>query len=774
MKRTLVTGTLLSLFVVATAASAQAPQRLVRFGGTVRDASGGAIAGVVTMRIDIFGVEDGGTPLWSESQTVTLDALGRYAVILGATETDGLPLDLLATGAPRWLGVHVDGLPDVPRVMLVGVPYAVKASDADTIGGKPLSAFVLAGDKSGVGADGLTYVDTRVLSAGLTSGANGPAPGPPSPLGGFGGAGGAGTANYVGLFSDATTLVNSVIYQTPAGSIGVNTTSPSAGFHAVSTAAPVAYYDVYSSSLGALPVVYRASRGTPSTPSAVQTDDILGGLAVRGYGSTAFSTGRGQVMFKAAENWTDSAQGTYLQVTTTPLGGATWLERMRVTPDGKVGIGTAAPSQLLTVAGTIESTSGGIKFPDGTTQTTALTLAANTFTATQTIASGNLALPGTTASTSGVVTTGGQPFLHGYGSATNTNTFVGRSAGNFTTSGTALTGLGYQALMANTFGDSNVAAGSRALTANTSGTGNTAVGAGAMLATTGGWYNTAVGYSALPANTTAYYNTAIGREVLKISTTGQHNTGVGNGALNEVTTGSNNTALGSTAGTNILTGSYNTFLGYGTHADASTPALTNATAIGAMANVGQDDSIVLGGASGTAYAVKVGIGTISPDTTLQVVGDIKVGTSGTNGCLKNYAGTGIAGTCSSDARLKTNVQPFGRVLGRVARLQPVRYAWKVDAFPEYHFGEGVSSGLIAQDVEQVFPEMVSTDERGYKMVNYSELPYLTLQAVKELKAENDALKARSERLETENDALKAQVAAIAERLARLEKKDEHR
>ena len=83
----------------------------------------------------------------------------------------------------------------------------------------------------------------------------------------------------------------------------------------------------------------------------MQTNDILGGLAVRGYGATAWSSGRGQVMYKAAENWTDSAQGTYLQFTSTPTGSVTWAERMRITPNGFVGIGTATPTAMLHVAG---------------------------------------------------------------------------------------------------------------------------------------------------------------------------------------------------------------------------------------------------------------------------------------------------------------------------------------------------------------------------------------------------------------------------------------
>jgi hypothetical protein len=161
--------------------------------------------------------------------------------------------------------VRAEGQAEQPRVLLLSVPSALKAGDADTVGGKPLSAFVLAGSTTGTGADGLTYVDTRVLKQGL-SGAG------PLPQGAW-------TPGYLGMFQDTTTLVNSVIFQTGT-SIGVGTTTPAAAFHAVATAAPGAFVDVYSNSLFALPIVYRAARGTPAAPTAVQADDILGGHAV--------------------------------------------------------------------------------------------------------------------------------------------------------------------------------------------------------------------------------------------------------------------------------------------------------------------------------------------------------------------------------------------------------------------------------------------------------------------------------------------------------------
>ena len=136
----------------------------------------------------------------------------------------------------------------------------------------------------------------------------------------------------------------------------------------------------------------------------------------------------------------------------------------------------------------------------------------------------------------------------------------------------------------------------------------------------------------------------------------------------------------------------------------------------------------------------VGIGTTAPLDKLDVNGDIRVGT-GTNGCVKDSDGTVIAGTaCSSDARFKRDIVPFPHLLDKLVRLQPVHFFWRNEEFKERHFGSSKSFGLIAQEVEKVLPELVSEDVQGYKAVNYSKLPLLSLQAIKELKAENDTLK----------------------------------
>lgn len=144
---------------------------------------------------------------------------------------------------------------------------------------------------------------------------------------------------------------------------------------------------------------------------------------------------------------------------------------------------------------------------------------------------------------------------------------------------------------------------------------------------------------------------------------------------------------------------------------------------------------------------EVGIGATSPLDKLQVAGDIRVGTVGATGCIKAFDASLIGGNCSSDARFKRDITPFAPSLDRVAALAPVHYFWRTEAFPEKGFGTAQTYGLVAQDVEQVLPEIVTTDAAGYKAVDYSKLPLLAIQAIKELKEQNDALERRLAALE---------------------------
>jgi len=136
---------------------------------------------------------------------------------------------------------------------------------------------------------------------------------------------------------------------------------------------------------------------------------------------------------------------------------------------------------------------------------------------------------------------------------------------------------------------------------------------------------------------------------------------------------------------------------------------------------------------------EVGIGTTVPLNLLHVNGDVRIGSCvySTNGSL----------ACVSDARFKRDITPLPAMLDRLSALEPVRYAWRADEFPERGFGAGRSTGLIAQDVERVLPELVTMEADGYKAVSYSDLPLLAIQAIKELKEKNDALERRLAALE---------------------------
>jgi len=69
---------------------------------------------------------------------------GHYSALLGSSSAIGIPVDVFSDGEARWLGVQAKGQRERPSVMLVSVPYAMKASDAETLGGLPASAFFCA------------------------------------------------------------------------------------------------------------------------------------------------------------------------------------------------------------------------------------------------------------------------------------------------------------------------------------------------------------------------------------------------------------------------------------------------------------------------------------------------------------------------------------------------------------------------------------------------------------------------------------------------------
>src|SRR6201984_3523323 len=162
-------ATLLSLFF-ATAAHAQNVPKLVRFSGTFHPSTGTAQT-MESVTLSVYKDQTGGSALWHEVQNVVVDADGHYSVLMGATQNEGMPLELFATGEPRWLGVHFNrpGEAEQPRTLLVSVPYALKSVDADTLGGKPASAYLLAAPATATSAVGADSASVAGVTAATTN-----------------------------------------------------------------------------------------------------------------------------------------------------------------------------------------------------------------------------------------------------------------------------------------------------------------------------------------------------------------------------------------------------------------------------------------------------------------------------------------------------------------------------------------------------------------------------------------------------------------------------
>jgi hypothetical protein len=130
-------------------ASAQVPP-LIQFSNVATDEGGNSLSGVVSITFSLYHSQQGGAPLWTETQNnVPLDPSGHYSVQLGVTKPGGVPTPLFTLGEARWLGVRIAEQAEQSRVLLLSVPYALKAGDAATIGGLPPSAFVLAAPQNG-------------------------------------------------------------------------------------------------------------------------------------------------------------------------------------------------------------------------------------------------------------------------------------------------------------------------------------------------------------------------------------------------------------------------------------------------------------------------------------------------------------------------------------------------------------------------------------------------------------------------------------------------
>ena len=126
------------------------------------------------------------------------------------------------------------------------------------------------------------------------------------------------------------------------------------------------------------------------------------------------------------------------------------------------------------------------------------------------------------------------------------------------------------------------------------------------------------------------------------------------------------------------------------------------------------------------------------------VDKIKVGNaSGTilDGMIR--AENDIVAFSTSDKRLKENIKPIENALAKIQSISGNNFTWKPLITKEektIHANEGPDVGVIAQEIEAILPELVTTRDNGYKAVNYEKIVALLIEAIKEQQGEIDELK----------------------------------
>jgi len=372
------------------------------------------------------------------------------------------------------------------------------------------------------------------------------------------------------------------------------------------------------------------------------------------------------------------------------------------------------------------------------------------------------------------------------------NLAVGTTALDAVTTGDNNTAIGYAALSANTTADYSTAYGSESLKSNTTGSMNNALGAFSLLSNTTGTENLALGVNSLYSNTTGEHNVALGNFALKDNTTGGYNTAVGTYALHKVNRTDNsmaeNTAIGYAAGftgtNNLTTGNKNVLLG--TKTAVSQATATNQVVIGYGATGHGDNIAVIGNtdmnawhpadnngvdlgsssynfkdlylsgeavvANGSASAPSVANeGDLNTGIFFSADDRVDISTGGTaqvtfgGSYAANFNGNieadrlyavNTSTASSSDIRHKKNIKSLDSQLDKVKQLNPVEYEWKDKR------EEGKIIGLIAQEVQKIYPNMVVTGKDDYLFLVYPNLIVPLIKSVQEQQDQIEALQAQ--------------------------------
>jgi hypothetical protein len=878
--------------------------RLIKFSGTLKDSTGQPRIGTAGAVFALYASQEGGDPLWQEIQTVETDDQGRYGVYLGASAKDGLPLELFSSERARWLGIQVQGEAEQPRVLFVAVPYALKASDADTIGGKPLASFVLyedlaaVADKDSTESSAQTGAKEIISSVKAAQSAKTASSKSGSSILAAKGAfdsqsptEGTGTTGALSKWTSSNTLGDSALWENN-GSVGLGTTVDSSN-------AKLEILSSFDTPLGARSLVSNtlfnpASQSTGYvfglessaryagpynlTTSHLGTGYAFGALSgyyggtvangSGGIGSVATASGVvAQNIFRNSITVTD-AIGVQIQPAIADIGSATvgnaygvyvknpyntapsnvfglYTEALTSGSNnygiyisgntksyfgGNVGIGTTTPASKLTVAGDIE-TSTGFKINGasvlnvvgtdnifaGSSAGTSNTGSWNSFIGasagySNTTASANsffgryAGLQNTTGDSNsffgahsgignttghnnaffgqgsgGQNTTGSYNSFFGEGSGrSNTtaqwNAFFGTAAGFNNSTGSSNSFFGGSAGNANTTAGNNSFFGYNAGNLNTTGNSNSFFGANAGYSNTTGSMNSFFGLNAGNSNTTGIADAFFGMGAGLFNTTGGNNSFFGWGSGLSNTNGSNNSFLGMHAGFSNTTGISNSF--FGTNSGYSNTIGIRNTAIGSYAgyNITGNNNILINneGNSSDSSIIRIGVVTATsnnPDVHTQtfIAGIANATVIGSTVFIDNNGQLGIA---TSSRRFKEDIRNMDDASSALLRLRPVTFRYK----KEYSKDSELQYGLIAEEVAEVYPELVQYGEDGEPFtVRYQVLNSMLLNEVQkqhqEIQAQQIIIQEHKTELERKNAEiaiLKSQHSSVDARVSALE------
>jgi hypothetical protein len=311
----------------------------------------------------------------------------------------------------------------------------------------------------------------------------------------------------------------------------------------------------------------------------------------------------------------------------------------------------------------------------------------------------------------------GQIFLNNLG-AGNTSLGINALAASSASNNTA---IGNLALSFNTFGSDNTASGFRALQENTTGSDNTATGNYALITNTGS-FNTATGSICMQSNTSGMDNTADGYGALQTVSTGSSNTAVGFIAL-QMATGSSNVAIGASAGQNVSAGSNNIHI--------------------SNQGISSDNAVV-----------KIGTQGVQTSTFLAGISGVNI-----SGVPVLVSSSGQLGVASSSRRFKQDIADMGDATANLMRLRPVTYRYKQ---PFEDGSQPLQYGLIAEEVVQVYPELVAHSADGkIETVKYQLLDSMLLN---EMQKQHATITAQENTITAQQE----KIHPLEERLSRLE------